>query len=258
MGIQLSSKPQEPRSPSPVNESELDDGFGAGAVPAIAPVSLEDQNSLRCKLRSKLRRNRRSRSKRDLLVRKNTKAKRKSVSSTEGSSKSKKRRAPSEVPNDAKAMDGDAALGDESDHEHDAKGPKAKIGAAKAKAKSKAKASPSLPLPKAKAKAKAKSKAKAKCEAKAKATPKAKGKAKAKATAAPKDGRKSNKSKAKWALEDGDRLSPDRKRTGLSKCGFFVLGCSSCRWSHKGCGTCLRPSFNGWRWNPVALGENDM
>eukprot|EP00439_Symbiodinium_sp_Y106_P043941 s3218_g5.t1 len=241
----------EPQSPLPSNESEPDDGYGAGKV--VPHVSLEEQNLLRSTLRSKLRRNRKSRSKRNLL-RKNSKgkAKRKSTSSAEGSSKSKKRRASSEVRSGAvkKSMPDDGVDLDEDDAESGDCLTKATV--VKGKPKSKAKASPALP------KAKAKAKATAKATAKAKATPKAKAKGKAKAKAAPKDVKKpvKSKSKAKSALEEGDRLSPDRKRTGMSKCGFFVLGCSSCRWAPIGCGTCLRPSFNGWRWNRIACGNN--
>ncbi|CAE6949194.1 unnamed protein product [Symbiodinium sp. CCMP2456] len=101
-------------------------------------------------------------------------------------------------------------------------------------------------LPKAKAKAKGKAKAAPSGEAvpKAKAKAVAKGKAKA-------------KSSPKRAVDSGValRLKPDPSRTGHSKCGTLLLGCSTCRWGPLGCGTCLRTNFHGVRWNAVACGE---
>ena len=92
--------------------------------------------------------------------------------------------------------------------------------------------------PKASPKKKAEKAEKTKPKAKAKAATKAKAKAKAGAKAEPKKrGRRPTKVRVPPVAEDGTELS---------------LGCSTCRFSEIGCGTCEKADFKGKRRSDVS------
>ena len=199
-------------------------------------VSVAAQNDLRSKLRSQLRRNRRTRSKRDILKAKATKKK---------ADKKRRMAEDDEGENDEEADSKRVMRRPASSYSSMEASSKPRKSIAKAKAKATAKTKrtrdddendydndddidEAAPLPKAKAKAKCKAKAKAK--GKAKSAP-----------------RKS----------DEGMLQPDYNYTGYSACGNYVLGCPTCRWSVLGCALmCLRKNFRGKRWNATACPED--